>query len=229
MIAKILKKPLTVVITFTILVALGIFCGKRLALDMFPETSYPMVMVQTYYGNADPEEVERNVTRPLESAFSGLSGLKHISSTSSTGYSQIQLQFSTSTNLDTASNDIRDKIDGVRSSLPDTATSPTTMRLDASLIPLMTLVMKGDHTPQELYEYADDIVSPFLEQIDGVASAEISGGEEKCVRVSVMQDRLEAYGLTMAQVIQALKSQNLSSSRSSIINPPLNIHVQPYT
>ncbi|MBR1402647.1 MAG: efflux RND transporter permease subunit [Treponema sp.] len=216
MIATILKKPLTVVITFTILVALGIFCGKRLALDMFPETSYPMVMVQTYYGNADPEEVERNVTRPLESAFSGLSGLKHISSTSSTGYSQIQLQFSTSTNLDTASNDIRDKIDGVRSSLPDTATSPTTMRLDASLIPLMTLVMKGDHTPQELYEYADEIVSPFLEQIDGVASAEISGGQEKCVRVSVSQDRLEAYALSMAQVIQALNAQNLSSSAGII-------------
>lgn len=203
-------------IVFTILVALGVFCGRRLALDMFPETSYPMVMVQTYYGNADPEEVERNVTRPLESAFSGLSGLKHIVSTSSTGYSQIQLSFSTSTNLDTASNDIRDKIDGVRSSLPDTATSPTTMRLDASLIPLMTLVMKGDHTPEELYEYADDIVSPFLEQIDGVASAEISGGEEKCVRVSVSADRLEAYGLSMAAVIQALNAQNLSSSAGII-------------
>ncbi|WP_407426572.1 efflux RND transporter permease subunit [Treponema sp.] len=216
MISRILKKPLTVVITFTILVGLGIFCGKNLALDMFPETSYPMVMVQTCYGNSDPEEVERNVTRPLESAFSGLSGLKHIVSTSSTGYSQIQLSFSTSTNLDTASNDIRDKIDGVRSTLPDTATSPTTMRLDASLIPLMTLVMKGDHSPAELYEYADEIVSPFFEQIDGVASAEISGGEEKCIRVSVIQDRLEAYGLTMAQVIQALNSQNLSSSAGII-------------
>lgn len=222
MIEKILKKPLTVLIIFTILVALGIFCGKQLALDMFPETSYPMVMVQTYYGNSDPEEVERNVTRPLESAFSGLSGLKHMTSTSSTGYSQIQLQFSTSTNLDTASNDIRDKIDGVRSSLPDTATSPTTMRLDASLIPLMTLVMKGDHTPAELFEYADDIVAPALEQIDGVASADITGGQEKCIKVSVFQDRLEAYGLSLATIIQSLKAQNLSSSAGIIESGEIN-------
>lgn len=222
MIEKILKKPLTVLITFAILVGLGAFCGKRLALDMFPETSYPMIMVQTYYGNADPEDVEKNVTRPLESAFSGLSGLKHITSTSSTGYSQIQLQFSTKTNLDTASNDIRDKIDGARSSLPDTATSPTTMRLDASLIPLMTLVMKGDHTPAELYKYADEIVSPYLEQIDGVASAEISGGEEKCVRVSVSADRLEAYGISLSQVIQSLGTQNLSSSAGIITSDDTN-------
>ncbi len=222
MIERILKKPLTVVIFFTILVALGGFCGKNLALDMFPETNYPMIMVQTFYGNASPEDVEQNVTRPLESAFSGLGGLKHISSTSSTGYSQIQLSFSTSTNLDTVSNDIRDKIDGVRSSLPDTATSPSTMRLDSSLIPLMTLSMQGDHTAAELYEYADKIVSPALEQIDGVASAEISGGEEKCVRVSVSADRLEAYGLSLASVIQALKAQNLSSSAGIIQSDETN-------
>ena len=111
MLKKILSKPLTVLIVFTIMVALGLFCGLRLPLDMFPDTSYPMIMVQTYYGNSDSQDVEQNVTRPLESAFSGLNGLKHMSSTSSTGYSQIMLEFSTGTDLDTASNNIRDKID----------------------------------------------------------------------------------------------------------------------
>ncbi len=198
------------------MVGLGLFCGMQLPLDMFPDTSYPMVMVQTYYGNSDSSEVEKNVTRPLESAFSGLSGLKHMSSTSSTGYSQIMLEFSTGTNLDTASNDIRDKIDSVRSRLPDSATSPTTTHLDASLIPLMTLAMKGDHTPQELYEYADEIVAPSLEQIDGVASADISGGQEKCVKVSLSLERIESYGLSLGSVISALKAQNLSSSAGII-------------
>lgn len=216
MLNSILKKPLSVLIVFTIMIALGLFCGRRLPLDMFPDTSYPMIMVQTYYGNSDSEEVERNVTRPLESAFSGLSGLKHMSSTSSTGYSQIMLEFSTGTNLDAASNNIRDKIDSVRSRLPDSATSPTTTHLDASLIPLMTLAMKGDHTPQELYQYADEIVSPYLEQIDGVASADISGGQEKCIKISVFADRLESYGLSLGSVIQSLKEQNLSSSAGII-------------
>lgn len=216
MLNSILKKPLSVLIVFTVMIALGLFCGRRLPLDMFPDTSYPMIMVQTYYGNSDSEEVERNVTRPLESAFSGLSGLKHMSSTSSTGYSQIMLEFSTGTNLDAASNNIRDKIDSVRSRLPDSATSPTTTHLDASLIPLMTLAMKGDHTPQELYQYADEIVSPYLEQIDGVASADISGGQEKCIKISVFADRLESYGLSLGSVIQSLKEQNLSSSAGII-------------
>ena len=177
----------------------GIFCGKRLALDMFPETSYPMVMVQTYYGNADPEEVERNVTRPLESAFSGLSGLKHISSTSSTGYSQIMLEFSSSVNMDSVMNDVRDKIDRARSSLSPLASSPTATQLDASLISLMTLVMKGNHSAAELYEYAENIVEPALEQIDGIASCDISGGQERCIKVSVSLDRLEAYSLSLPE------------------------------
>lgn len=216
MLKKILSKPLTVLIVFTIMVALGLFCGLRLPLDMFPDTSYPMIMVQTYYGNSDSQDVEQNVTRPLESAFSGLNGLKHMSSTSSTGYSQIMLEFSTGTDLDTASNNIRDKIDSVRSRLPDSATSPTTTHLDASLIPLMTLAMKGDHTPEELYKYADEIVAPNLEQIDGVASADISGGQEKCIKVSLSQERLESYGLSLGTVIQSLKAQNLSSSAGII-------------
>ena len=108
-------------IVFTLLVALGIFCGKNLSLDMFPETNNPSVMVTTTCANADPAEVERNVTRKLESAFSGLSGLKHISSESSTGYSQITLEFSSKTDMDTAMNDVREKIDRARGDLPEMA------------------------------------------------------------------------------------------------------------
>ena len=107
MIEKIIKKPVTVMIIFVLSVLLGIFCGKNLSLDMFPETNNPSVMVTTTCGNADPSEVERNVTRKLESAFSGLSGLKSMTSESSTGYSQITLQFSSKTNMDAAMNDVR--------------------------------------------------------------------------------------------------------------------------
>lgn len=217
MISAILKKPVTVMIVFTLLVALGIFCSTNLSLDMFPDTNNPSVMVMTTCANEDPSEVERNVTRKLESAFSGLSGLKHMTSESSTGYSQITLEFSSKTNMDTAMNDVREKIDRARSDLPDMAGNPNAMQLDASLISLMTLVMKGDHSPAELYSYADDIVAPSLEQIDGIASCDIYGGEEKCILVSVSLDRLEAYSLSLSQVRQSLASQNLESS-AGIIN-----------
>ncbi len=216
MIQAMLKKPISVLIVFTLLVALGAFCGKNLSLDMFPEVNNPSVMVATTCGNADPSEVERNVTRKLESAFSGLSGLKHIKSESQTGYSQIMLEFSSSVNMDSAMNDVRDKIDRARSSLSPLASSPTATQLDASLISLMTLVMKGNHSAAELYEYASDIVEPALEQIDGIASCDISGGHERCIKVSVSLDRLEAYSLSLAAVQQSLASQNLESSAGII-------------
>ncbi|MCR5763556.1 MAG: efflux RND transporter permease subunit [Treponema sp.] len=216
MIEKIIRKPVTVMIVFILFVMLGIFCGKNLSLDMFPETNNPSVMITTTCGNADPSEVERNVTRKLESAFSGLSGLKHMTSESSTGYSSITLEFSSKTNMDSAMIDVREKIDRARGDLPEQAGNPNALQLDASLISLMTLVMKGDHSPSELYEYADDIVAPSLEQIDGIASCDIHGGEEKCIRVSVSLDRLEAYSLSLNQVRQSLASQNLESSAGVI-------------
>jgi len=216
MIKAILNKPISVFIVFTLLVALGIFCGKSISLDMFPEVNNPSVMVTTRCGNADPAEVERSVTRKLESAFSGLSGLKHMTSESSTGYSQIMLEFSSSVSMDSVINDVREKIDRARSTLSDIADSPSAKQLDASLISLMTLVMKGDHSPSVLYDYANDIVAPSLEQIDGIASCDISGGQEKCIRVSVSLDRLEAYSLSLSQVRQSLSSQNLESSAGII-------------
>lgn len=216
MISTIIKKPVTVMIVFTLLVALGIFCGTNLSLDMFPNTNNPSVMVMTTCANADPSEVEHNVTRKLESAFSGLSGLKHMTSESSTGYSQIILEFSGKTDMDSAMNDVREKIDRARGDLPELAGNPNAIQLDASLISLMTLVMKGDHSPSELYGYADDIVAPSLEQIDGIASCDIYGGEEKCILVSVSLDRLEAYSLSLSQVRQSLSSQNLESSAGII-------------
>nr|MCR4823097.1 efflux RND transporter permease subunit [Treponema sp.] len=225
MIEKIIKKPVTVMIIFVLSVLLGIFCGKNLSLDMFPETNNPSVMVTTTCGNADPSEVERNVTRKLESAFSGLSGLKSMTSESSTGYSQITLQFSSKTNMDAAMNDVREKIDRARGELPDQASNPNALQLDASLISLMTLVMKGDHSPAELYQYADDIVAPSLEQIDGIASCDIHGGEEKCIRVSVSLDRLEAYSLSLTQVRQSLQAQNLESSAGIISSGKTNYTV----
>ncbi len=220
-----IRKPVSVVIIFTLLVLLGIYSGKSLPIDMYPDTSYPMIVVSSSWGNSAPEEVEQNLTRVLETGLSGVTGLKHISSTSSTGYAMISLEFETGTDLDVASNDIRDKIDHVRSSLPAGATSPTTTRLNADLLPVMTLVIQGNRTPEELYEYADKTIAPSFEQIDGIASADIIGGREKCVRVSISRDNLDAYGLTITQISSMLSKQNQQSSAGIIESNDLNYTV----
>ncbi len=213
---RIINKPVSVLIVFSLLIMLGIYCWNNLSVDMYPETSYPMIQVTTAYPNASPEDVEQNVTRVLETGLSGVTGLKHISSTSSIGFSVVSMEFETGTNLDEAANSIRDKIDHVRSSLPQQATSPVTTRLDASLLPIMTLALKGNRTAQELYEYADSIIAPSLEQIDGIASADIVGGRERAVIIDIPRDRLEAYSLSITQIAQLLSAQNNQSSAGTI-------------
>lgn len=209
---KIVSKPVTILFIFLILVGTGLFTAKNLQVDMLPDSNYPNIMVVTTYGNASPEEVEQNVTRVLETGLSGLSGLKNITSSSSTGYSSVRLEFVSGTDLDSATNNIREKLDGVKNQLPDGTSSPLIRHLDASMLPFMTLVLQGNRTPEELYDFADRTISPALEQTDGVASVEISGGQEKSIQVSVPRSSLEAYGLTVSAIVQGIRTQNMTAS-----------------
>ena len=207
------RKPVTSLLVFIVLVALGIFCTFNLPLDMYPDMDLPYIVVYTTYGNAGPEEVEQSLTRTLESSLSGLSGLKKMQSQSSSGLSLIILEMNYGTNLDSTTNEIRDKIDMVRSYLPSDAKSPVTIRMDPSMMPIMGLAVKGNRTPEELRAYAEDIIQPRLEQIDGIASANVSGGREKSINVDIPADRLEAYALSISQVAQMIGAQNVQSIR----------------
>src|SRR5574344_525083 len=149
------KKPTTTLIIFVLLTALGIYCTTSLPLDLYPEMDIPYMAVITSYSNAGPEEVERSVTRTMESSLSSVTGLKKMTSTSSTGQSMVLLEFEYGTNLDTSANDIRDKIDLIRNYLPDDADSPIIFKMDPSMMPIMALVVTGSRTPEELSGYVD--------------------------------------------------------------------------
>lgn len=216
------KKPVTTILIFFILIVLGIYCTLQLPMDMFPNMDIPYMLVMTSYPNAGPEEVEQSLTRTLESSLSGISGLKKLQSQSSAGQSLIILEFNYGTNLDSAANEIRDKIDLVRGYLPGDSKSPVTIKADPSMMPMMTLALKGNRTAEELRDYAEDIVQPRLEQIDGVASAAVSGGREKSINVDLPRDRLEAYGLSISTVAQMIGAQNMQSSGGTIRTGELN-------
>ncbi|QTQ10911.1 efflux RND transporter permease subunit [Treponema parvum] len=220
------KKPVTALLVFIILSALGVYSIFNLNVDMYPEIDIPYLIVYTGYKNAGPEEVEASITRTLESSLSGLSGLKKMQSQSSTGLSLIILEMEYGTNLDAAANDIRDKIDMVRSYLPSDADTPLTIKIDPSMMPIMHLVLKGQHSSDELYDYASDIISPRLEQIDGVASAMIMGGRKKTINVDIPRDRLDAYGLTISQVAQMIGAQNIQATGGNIRSEQLSYSVK---
>ena len=223
---KCVNKPVTTVLIFFIMVALGIFCIFDMPVDMYPDMDLPYMLVYTAYDDAGPEEVEQSLTRTMESSLSGLSGLKKMQSQSQSGASIIFLEFDYGTNLDTAAIEIRDKIDIVRSYLPDDADSPITLKLDPSMMPIMNIVVQGDLTPEELRTIAEDTIQPRLEQLDGVASANVIGGREESINVDIPRDRLEAYGLSISTIAQMIGAQNVQSSGGTITSGDKNYTIK---
>ncbi|MCR5402113.1 MAG: efflux RND transporter permease subunit [Treponema sp.] len=206
---KILSHPILVLIVFVLLSAVGLFTLKNVAIGLFPEVDSPYVMVMTTYVNAGPEAVEKTVTKVLESALVSVNGLKNLYSTSSESSSMVQMEFNYGTNIEDAVNDIRDKLGRVTRNLPDNAGSPTIFRMNADSMPIMRIAIRGNRSVDDVKQIAEDNIVDILEQADGVAEASVMGGKTKCVRVELEQNRLAAYGFTVAQVSSALAKQNL--------------------
>jgi HAE1 family hydrophobic/amphiphilic exporter-1 len=195
-------------------------------MDLLPNIEIPYIGVITTYSGAGPEEVERSVTKPLESALVSVSGIKSLNSISSTGQSIVFLEMNYGASLDEASNQMRDYIDRVRAYLPDDADSPLIIKVDPSMLPVMFLTLDGQRTSEELYRYATDNVQPMLEQINGVASVGISGGRDEAINIEIPRDRLEAYNLTITQVSQLIAAQNVDSSAGTITENEMDYTIQ---
>lgn len=217
----IVSKPTTVLILFTVLAALGLYTLSDLPLDLLPDMELPFVAINTTYPGAGPEEVEKRVTRPLESVVSGISGIEYLQSQSSSGSSLLLVQLVFGTNLDEAMNDIRASLDFVKGMLPEEASSPMIFKMDPNVVPIMFYAISGNRSPEELREFGDDL-APKLEQIEGVATASVSGGRERAIIVEIPRDRLQAYNLTITQVSQMIGAQNIQIAGGTITEEDLN-------
>jgi len=204
-----LEHPVLTLIFFVLLGIMGLFTLGDVSISLFPDVDSPYLWIRTTYTNAGPESVEKTVTKVLEGQLISVSGLKSMTSTSSEGSSGISLEFNYGTDLDIATNNVRDKINRVLKRLPDDADSPTIMKMDADSMPIMRIAVRGNRSRDELKVLAEDTIVSLLEQTDGVAEASVSGGRTKIVRVDISQNRLAAYGLTISAVNSALSKQNL--------------------
>jgi HAE1 family hydrophobic/amphiphilic exporter-1 len=217
-----IKKPKTILIFTIILVALGAYTISDIAIDLLPDISLPYVIVLTQYPNASPEEVEAKLTKTMEGTFAGITGLTDIESSSSSGSSVITLQFSQSTDLDQATNMIRDRLSLVNDFLPAEATSPMIIQLDVSLMPIMGVSLTGNKTPDELLSLATDIIQPGLEQLDGVASTTLNGGREKAIMIEIPSNTLDSLGLSLSQMSNIIAAQNWKSDAGVITDHGMN-------
>jgi len=217
MVKGVVARPTTIFIIFLLLIGLGLFGMMNLPIDLYPEITFPMIVVITSYTGAGPEEVERSLTRPMETVFSSVSGLEKVTSISSKGSSIVLLQFTYGTDLADASNSVRDSLELIRNYLPTSAGTPMIIKADPSMMPIMGLMITSDRrTPEELRLIAEDSIVPRIEQTPGIATASVEGGREKIIRVEIPQSRLEAYGLTITQIDTMLKVQNLQTAAGTI-------------
>ena len=197
------------ILLYLMVIVFGFYSFSTLPLALMPSMEIPAAIVYATYPGAGPEDIEQQVTKPLESAVAGLSGLDTLQSTSSENMSMVIIQFTDSTNLDDAMTDLRDKVSQVKSQLPDDASDPTVMSIDIDSMPVVQVALRGSDLAA-LQSIAEDDISPALERLDGVASVDISGGYEDEVAVKTNAARLKGYNLTITSVAQQLGADNIA-------------------
>ena len=201
-------RPVTVYMFYLAVILLGAVSLRELSVDLLPDISYPRLSVVTDYPGVAPEEIETLITAPLESAVSRIPGLRRVESVSKEGVSFLTLEFDWGTDMDFTMLHAREQLDNARDRFPEDAGSPVIIPLDPQSRPIMTLAASGDRTLLELKELCEDLVKPRLEQIEGVGSAEITGGVEREIRIEADPRKLALYGLTIDDVARRVDAFN---------------------
>lgn len=187
------KKPYTVVVAVVLVIILGIVSFTHMTTDLLPEMTLPYAVVYTTYGGASPEEVETAVTKPVEQAMATISNIEQVQSVSSENVSMVVLEFAQSTNMDSATIEMRESLDQISAYWSDEVGSPVIMKLNPDMMPVMVAAVEaGDMSRAELTDFVDDKITPDLESIEGVASVNTSGDVEEKVEVVLRQEKIDA-------------------------------------
>ncbi len=203
-----IHRPVTMTMISCIVILLGGISLTRLPVDLLPDISPPTISVRVNYPGVGPAEIEELVTRPLEQALSATSGLEQMNSTSSEGSSNIRLNFVWGTDLNEAMNDMRTRIDRVRGRLPDDVDPPQLFKFDSNADPIMGLGVEGNYDSVTLRELAENMLSPRLERVPGVAAVTVNGGLRRQIHVELSKEKTTALDLSVDRVINALRSEN---------------------
>ena len=202
------KRPIMTTLCFVAVAILGLFSLSKLPIDLYPDIETNTIMVMTSYPGASAEDIEQNVTRPLENTLNSVEHLKHITSKSRENISVITLEFEYGYDIDVLTNDVRDKLDMVESSLPDDAENPIIFKFSTDMIPIMLLSVEASESMPGLYKILDDAVANPLARVDGVGSVSISGAPKREIHIYADPARLEAYNMTIEQISSIVGAEN---------------------
>jgi HAE1 family hydrophobic/amphiphilic exporter-1 len=213
------NRSITAMMIFVALLVLGFVSYSKMSLDFYPDIEFPVAVVITDYPDVGPKEVESIVTRSIEESLAGINNVETISSTSKEGSSLVVVQFVWGTEMSSAVSDIRERIDILKGLFPDDVETPIVFKFDVSMMPIMVLSVSGGRDISFLREYAEDNLENLFEQIDGVAAARVSGGEKNEIKVELVKNRIDAYGITIDRVVQVLKIENMNVAGGDISTP----------
>src|SRR5690554_1973488 len=183
------ERPVAVAMLVLAVVLLGLISYARLPIDLLPDVSYPRLVVHTSYPEVAPAEVERLITERVEAEAAAVVGVERVTSISREGVSLVTLRFGWGTDMDYAMLNVRERMDNLRETLPESASRPRILRVDPESDPIMTLSVAGAGDLWTTKELAETVFRRRLEQLDGVAQAAVSGGLDREIRVEVDPER----------------------------------------
>lgn len=214
-----IRKPITSIVLFLVLMILGLVSFRSLPITQFPNIDIPIVAIQVTQAGAAPSELQTQVTKVVEDAVAGVKGVKHIISTISEGVSATTIEFRLEVNVDRAVNDVKDAIAKVRVTLPRTIDEPIISRVEIAGLPIMVYGASAPAmTPEDLSWLIDDVIARQVQGVKGVGGVERLGGVAREIRVTLKPDRLLALGITAADVNRQLRltSADMAGGRGEL-------------
>ena len=205
-------RPVAVIMRIAALVLLGLICLFRLPVDLLPKVSLPTLGISTQWPNVAPEEIEAQVTRPIERAVSSAPNMYQVSSSSNEGSSMVRVQFQWGTDIGQAAVDVLQLVQRARRSFPTDPTlqDPIVSKFDPNQLPILIFGVSGEKDPVKLRTLLENYITPMLDSADGVASATVTGGWQRAMIVDVDPNRLRAHNISLADVTRRIAEENIN-------------------
>ena len=197
-------------------VVLGLFSFYRIGVELLPSLNTPYVTVTVSYPGANADSVEQQVVKPIEDALSSVSNVKHMNSTASYGQARITLELDFSANADAAAIDATKKVNAIRGKLPDGIDEPVVIKRDINATPIMFVAVQSNKSLDDIYSKTDNDFENVIQQADGVSEIELNGGRDKEIAVEVDKNKLVHYDMTLAEIVSAIKAENVLMPSGSV-------------
>ncbi len=221
-----IKRPAMMSMVIMVFVVLGLYTYNKMSAELFPAVNIPFVAVATNYPGAGAEEIETQITKPLENEMASLSKLKKLRSSASEGFTFTVLEFELTANADQAALDVQKKVDMVKGRLPEDASDPVVFKRDMNDQPVLIMALQSARPLYETKEIAEDLLKDRLQKIAGVADISVVGGQKREITVAVDKAKLNGYGLSINQIINRLRHENLNQPSGRLDRPEAEYNVR---